>query len=122
MPMSTSSTLHPEAESSTEPDERDNRLRMAVGVVLARTLASYPEDPEQAAEMTVRVALDVLDELKPSRSRKVRTTHPNMTSTLGNPADSASLFRAIANRDWMPLDDRKRERFLRIVQQAAPSA
>jgi hypothetical protein len=122
MPMSTSSTLHPEAESSTETDERDNRLRMAVGVVLARTLASYPEDPEQAAEMTVRVALDVLDELKPSRSRKVRTTHPNLSLTRGNPADSASLFRTIANRDWMPLDDRKRERFLRIVQEAAPSA
>jgi hypothetical protein len=122
MPMSTSSTLHPEAEISTGSDERDDRLRTAVGVVLARSLACYPEDPEQAAEMAVRVALDVLDELKPSRSRKVRTSHPSMTSTFGNPADSASLFRAIANRDWMPLDDRKRERFLRIVQEAAPSA
>jgi hypothetical protein len=119
MPMSTSSTLHPEADISTE---RDERLRAAVGVVLARTLTCYPEDPEQAAEMAVRVALDVLDELKPSRSRKVRSTHPNMATTIGNPADSASLFRTIANRDWMPLDDRKRERFLRIVQEAAPSA
>ena len=51
MPMSTSSTLHPEAEISTE---RDERLRNAVGVVLARTLACYPEDPEQAAEMAAR--------------------------------------------------------------------
>jgi hypothetical protein len=106
-------------ESQNEHDERDRHLGIAAGMVLESYLIAHPDDPEQAAEMTVRVAMDVLDEFKPARRGRTRSPWSDTTPAPWSPA---THFRTLAQRDWLPLDDRKREIFLSIVRRSAPGA
>jgi hypothetical protein len=103
-------------DSTSIHDERDRDLGVAAGVVLECYKHAHPDDPEQAAEMTVRVAMDILDEFKPARRGRVRSPWSDATPVAANPA---AHFRTLAQRDWLPLDDRKREQFMSIVRKSA---
>jgi hypothetical protein len=106
-------------ESNNENMERDRNLGVVAGMVLESYLNAHPDDPDQAAEMTVRVAMDVLDEFKPARRGRTRSPWSDTTPAPWSPA---THFRTLAQRDWLPLDDRKREMFLSIVRRSAPGA
>ena len=103
-------------ESPTEVDERERQLGVAAGFVLESYRCAHPDDPEQAAEMTVRVAMDVLDELKPARRGRARSP---WSATTPAPSSPGVHFRRLAQRDWLPLDERKREQFISIVRRSA---
>jgi hypothetical protein len=95
--------------------ERDRDLGVAAGIVLECYKQAHPDDPEQAAEMTVRVAMDILDEFKPPRRGRTRSPWSDATPVAANPA---AHFRTLAQRDWLPLDERTREQFISIVRRS----
>jgi hypothetical protein len=101
--------------STSEQDERERLLGVAAGIVLESYKQAHPDDPDQAAEMTVRVAMDILDEFKPPRRGKTRSPWSDATPVAASPAEQ---FRTLAQRDWLPLDDRKREQFISIVRRS----
>jgi hypothetical protein len=104
-------------ESPNEHDERDRHLGVAAGIVLESYREAHPDDPDQAAEMTVRVAMDILDEFKPARRGRTRSPWADTSPAPSSPAEH---FRKLAQREWLPLDDQKRALFISIVRRSAP--
>jgi hypothetical protein len=102
-------------DSTSIHDERERDLSVAAGIVLESYKQAHPDDPDQAVEMTVRVAMDILDEFKPPRRGRIRSPWSDATPVATNPA---AQFRTLAQRDWLPLDDRKREQFISIVRRS----
>jgi hypothetical protein len=115
--MAPDQSAHLSNESPNEHDERDRHLGVAAGIVLESYREAHPDDPDQAAEMTVRVAMDILDEFKPARRGRTRSPWADTSPAPSSPAEQ---FRTLAQRDWLPLDEQKRELFISIVRRSAP--